>query len=56
MHYFKKNVVVSTYPEEFADGSVYPGKACSKMEVVASSFGLFVWWTSCPVEEILKRT
>ena len=50
MRYFKKNVVVSTYPEEFAqvdmtslrlaDGSVYRGKACSKMEVVASSFGL----------------
>ena len=48
--YFKQSVVVSTYPVEFAqvgmkslrlaDGSVYLGKACSEMEVVASSFGL----------------
>lgn len=50
MRYLKKSVVVSTYPEEFAqvammslrlaDGSVYRGKACSEMEAVASSFGL----------------
>ena len=50
LRYFKKNVVVLAYPEEFAqvgmkslrlvDGSIYRGKACSEMEVVASSFGL----------------
>lgn len=50
MCYFKKNVVVSAYPKEFAqvemkslrlvDGSIYRGKACSEMEVVASSLGL----------------
>lgn len=50
MRYFKKNLVVSAYPEEFAqvemkslrlvDGSIYRGKVCSEMEVVASSFGL----------------
>ena len=50
LRYFKKNVVVLAYPKEFAqvgmkslrliDGSIYRGKACSEMEVVASSFGL----------------
>ena len=50
IQYFKKSVVVASFPEEFtrveigslclADGSSYRGKACSGFEVVASSFGL----------------